>query len=719
MRHEREKLPLDAKLLGDAIIELNISRRNVAIYPKGHPSVARSLKKAYDFLQKLFELRAEISFAIAKETIIIDDYYLDKKNPVYREFALHLSRLNIASVTFTTGISEEEIYTFHKLLADKAEDISKEEFAEKIVKANLIHIRINTVNYDAFSFQNGKTREDADKGALWEKYVYGLLEGTLRTEDVSDTVREVPPEMLAAYINKIAPGSLKEKSYDHVITSYMRRSSERAFSGSDLKRVMDFISSLRPELKKQFLSSATHNISQDMISAEEALRDTPIERITELLSLVNEQKLIIPDALKNLLDKFSTLEKKGFGDVALKNDVLVDDVLLSAGIINLLDKGNFEAYVTDTYQNEIEKLLDFDARDLMVEEMEEIERGCIDEVVDRDYSNTLIELLAHDLLTEEEYRSFVETLKEQGVQFLETGQYNEILKIFDRLEKNLDEGRYPGIAGEALNHFRSDDFMENVIASFRIIGRLMRDEAVKLSDFYGESLIPRLMDALSDEESQSVRGFLISLIVHFGETAIDEAIKRLGDTRWFIKRNMIHILSQIESEEVLPHVRVYCRHENIRVSIEATKCLLKFGDSYGVNVIREWLLSDNRDLTEPAISLSGSFRLREVVPDLAGILRKKAISRTDFIAKIPIVKALGEIGDPEALPALREMLSLRSILFKGSVDSLKEEIYRSLKNYPYESIRTIVEEGLVSKNEIIKRESMRIIRSIGKGKQVV
>lgn len=51
---EREKLPLDARLLNDAIIELNISRRNVSIYPKDHPLLEKSLSRAFDFLKIIF-----------------------------------------------------------------------------------------------------------------------------------------------------------------------------------------------------------------------------------------------------------------------------------------------------------------------------------------------------------------------------------------------------------------------------------------------------------------------------------------------------------------------------------------------------------------------------------------------------------------------------------------------------------------------------------------
>ena len=76
---DTDKIPLDARLLSYAIIELNISRRNVAIYPRDHPSVESSLSNAFKFLNRLFEIRSHITLAVAKDTIIIDKYHLDKK----------------------------------------------------------------------------------------------------------------------------------------------------------------------------------------------------------------------------------------------------------------------------------------------------------------------------------------------------------------------------------------------------------------------------------------------------------------------------------------------------------------------------------------------------------------------------------------------------------------------------------------------------------------
>ncbi|MBS1113417.1 MAG: HEAT-like repeat-containing protein, partial [Nitrospirae bacterium] len=153
-----EKVPLDARLLSDAIIELNISRRNVSIYPRNHPSVEKSLIRAFEFLHKLFELRSEITIAVAKDTLIIDDYYLEKKNPVYKEFALHLSNLNIAYVTFITGLTKEELYAFHRFISAPVIGSSTESLQEQFRELNLIHIRTVFIDYGAFTFDEGKTR---------------------------------------------------------------------------------------------------------------------------------------------------------------------------------------------------------------------------------------------------------------------------------------------------------------------------------------------------------------------------------------------------------------------------------------------------------------------------------------------------------------------------------------------------------------------------------
>ena len=52
-----------------------------------------------------------------------------------------------------------------------------------------------------------------------------------------------------------------------------------------------------------------------------------------------------------------------------------------------------------------------------------------------------------------------------------------------------------------------------------------------------------------------------------------------------------------------------------------------------------------------------------------------------FEEKIPVVRALGQIGDNGVLDVLKNIQSSRSLLFKGALEKLKLEIGKSLKNY--------------------------------------
>ncbi|MEK6693125.1 MAG: HEAT repeat domain-containing protein [Nitrospirota bacterium] len=708
MPEERDKIPLDAQILSDAIIELNISRRNVTVYPRGHPSVETSLNHAFDHLQKLFELRPEITLAIAKDTLIIDDYFLDRKNPVYREFALHLSRMNIAFVTFISGLTKDELYEFHRLLSEGARDMPSEDLKEALKGPGLIHIKAGFIDYDAFSFHEGKKEEETREGHLWERYVYGLLEGTLQTGDIPDLVQEIPPEILAGLMNRTVTNDLKEESYDRVITSYMKKSSERTFSSKDLKRLMDFIDGLKPELKKQFLSSAFKNISKDMEAAEKSLKDVEVDKIIELLSTINEQKVAIPDALKNLLDKFSKLNPDGTLSLISGGSIIVDDIFLSPDVMGLLIEGDFEKFVTDKYQKEIRKVSEFDTSEIIVEELKELKKACSDEHVERDFNQIILELISSDVISEEEYSQFITTLKEQAVNFISTGQYGIVLRTLRVMESNIEAKRFPDTTSGVYQYFDSPEFVSQFIDSLRITGRQVREEAFLLCDYYGDGIIPPLMDALIEEDSQMVRRFFIALITKFGGRAVPETIKRLGDSRWFVKRNMLFILRECGGEDVLPLVRTYRYHKNPKVVFEAIKCLLKFGDSSGIVALRKHLTSEDSDVVEQAIALSGSHRVKETVPELIRMLRKKSISGADFHEKIPVVKALGQIGDPGALTALRDILSTKSLFYKGAVDKLKEEIYMTLKNYPYEDVKDLIEEGIKSRNEQIREESLRL-----------
>ncbi len=680
----KNDLPLDTRLLSESIYELNISRHNVSIYPRNHPIVEKSLGQAYAFLLKLFELRSEITIAIAKDTLIIDDNYLDKKNPVYKDFATCLRQKSIAYLTLMSGLTKEELYSLHHFLLADIQNSSSEQIQNLINDYKFTHIKIGLIDYAAFHFTEGKLSPEARETSILEKYVYGLLEGNLITEDMSRVIQEMQPSRLAAIINKFGIEAFKEESYDRIITSYVRKSMDTAFSVMELRKLMNFINELKPELKRQFLSSVVGNISGDMESAQKALKEMSLDEVINLLDHINEQMIVIPDTLKNVLDKFAHINHERIDRTSFGNGLIEDDILLSPDITSLLSEANFSAFVSETYQKEILQLLKYDSKRTIGDQLKDFDHEWKDEEIEGVFYKALIEVLSPErdnILSPEEYVIFVDIMKEQALQLIDTCQYKEVLKIINVLESNIARDDCPDEASTHMESFYSKDFLVNIIDSFSVMGKEQRGDVFLLTDHYGEQMIPYLMDSLIDEESPTARRFILSLLTGFGEKVIPETLERLEDDRWFVKRNMLFILIDCGNEEELIKARPCCSHDNPKVSFEAIKCLLKAGDNCGVEAIRKYMQDESKDLVQKAIMLSGAYKVKDVVPELIQMFKKKALSGNDIENKIPIAKALGQIKDPRAVEALKGMLSARSFLYKGTLEKLKEEIKNSLKNY--------------------------------------
>jgi len=358
-----------------------------------------------------------------------------------------------------------------------------------------------------------------------------------------------------------------------------------------------------------------------------------------------------------------------------------DDILLSPEMTTLLSNANFKVFVSDEYQKEIQRLLQYNSQKTDAEWIKEYGKQLSDKYIDRLFHQTVLELISSDspdIMPNGEGDFFEDSIKEQLQQFIETGQYKYVYETFTFLEANSYQHHLHDLTKKTLEYCHSSEFLVSLVTSFRTVGKQVREDAFLLCEYYGEKIVAPLIDALINEDSQTTRRFLLSLITHLGNRATQETLKYLNDNRWYVLRNMLFILNECGDEEALRKARPYCKHENSKVRFEAIKCILTAKDSYGVSALRENLQSDSKDFVKKAIDLAGVFRLKEMVPDLIALIKKRTITGADFEDKIPIAKALGQIGSPEAIETLNKILSTKTILFKSSLEKLKNEIHNVL-----------------------------------------
>lgn len=700
-----EQLPLDAKLLTLVIIELNISRRNVAVYPENHPSIKNSIEKAYMHLERLFEMRPEITLAVAKDTLIVDEHFLDKNNPVYKEFAASLYSMGLASITFVSGITEEEIRAFHRIITTDPEEIKRRGGIKKALSANKInHIRPALIDYSAFHFVEDKKAASKEDTGIWEDYAYGLLKGKLLSGEDSEKIKGVPPDVFARIINQHASGGLGEGDYEKVIANYLRKGADelRLKKGS-LSNIMNLVEGLKPSLKKQFLSSTFSYISPDPSSLQKTMETLSPERLMDMMKEINERDEIIPETLNNLLKKLSKIKRDTFTldtKFLATGDSVIDDIRISDKATTLLERDRFDDFITDTYKEELNRISAAESA-VVAEPLEEIQSACDDEYIDRFIAELLLSFLETSLITEEEAEKYTHRFIEYIDLFLQTGRFEDLAAVFDAMTANKTKKRYVEMTDDVLAHITSKDFIDRLIASYRFWGRKNRDNVVEYSKRLKGHLIAPLLDALSEEENAAVRRFYLSLAASFGKDVVPGAIERLADKRWYVQRNMLYLLRECGDGTVLKHINPFCEHSDIRVAFEAVKAYLHFGSPEGIKFLKRHLHSNKTEIRDQALKLAGGYRIKPLVPDLIKMLIKKDILGGDFHLKIPIVWALGNIGDARALHYLFDICKEKSILYKAGLEGLKVEIYHSLKNYPAAAVKPFVEEGLRSKNDKI------------------
>lgn len=721
MDQEIEKIPPDIKLVGEAVVALNVSCRNVGIYPRNHPAVELSLNRAFDQFRSIFEGRSSLSLVVSEDTLVVDNYRLDRKNAAYRQFAGLLNKLDIVYVTFMKAFTKDELYVFQHYLSGKAHDPSSPDVPFE--GRDLPDIRVGFVDYKRFSVEEGKTLEDMPREDLWEMYIAALAAGTLSAEDLEE-LDDISAEVFSRIINRMYEEDADGKSAEKIFAFYAQRLFQRPFANENIKRLIELLSGLSPGPREKFLAVVADVMSKGVTEAAPSAEGLSPDLVMNLIDQLEAGDMSVPESLKNLLEKLQNLAT-GEGDpLQLMGDHSVDDIFLPGGMQNdspgtPLEKAVFDTFETsasEAYQEEIRKIADSSSPERFVIPLARLRKEFDDDTIDKTFHLIIFEMMTSDAVTEEEYRQFIQTLREQTSQFMMTGQYGQVLQAVKLLRFNIERNRFTDLTTEAVKQYYSDEFFLSFIDSFRMMGSQVRDEAWEFCDFFGEMIVPHLIKALANEDSKTFRSLLMGCLKQFGEAIVPDALRALDDTRWFVKRNMISLLIGSKSREIIPHVRPYCRDANRKVSLEALKCLLGLQDEFASGVICEYLRSGSEEDFELAIALSGSFRVRGAVPDLVRALAGKGATKPGPEQKLLIIRALGNIGDPGCLDAFRKILSTRVLLFKKNVEKMKEEIYGALKKFSYNDVEGMVQSGLKSRNRHIREESLRLSRSV-KGEQ--
>jgi HEAT repeat protein len=178
-------------------------------------------------------------------------------------------------------------------------------------------------------------------------------------------------------------------------------------------------------------------------------------------------------------------------------------------------------------------------------------------------------------------------------------------------------------------------------------------------EYLGEPGAWTLTQLLAEEENRRRRGQLVQVLKHMGPVGIPALKHNLAMGSWFLLRNALDLVADLEAYEAFEWVVPCLEHPDLRVVRAAVRALWKTGglraEPFLAAILPRALPDHQATILQGLVQIKASGS----IPLIATLSRKGPEA-----VRVKAVEALGLIGDPAAIPILGDLLQRRGRIFK-------------------------------------------------------
>ena len=554
----------------------------------------------------------------------------------------------------------------------------------------------------------GATSADSPEapGDMCEHYMEALLERAL-PDAGKEVLRNADPVRLAHLLNAMLFSVPRGGVIERITETCFGKPAD--LGGDDAKeRCLLFLKGLKPALRPAFrtLQGLTNFQSAESDEERAAIMNVPAGTDDHAAPAANEQGQVLGPYTSYV--RRTVLQSDFIFDFVAEGKAVLHDIDLRDEWPDLFHSDRLAQFRTAAAgDGSSAKRSDPLKRHGLSAAM--VFEACAEDAVSEAAFSVLLELLEADCLEGEAYQALTERLASTTAFYAEKGEFEKVLEVFNALKSQALQGKNSFQATVMLNRiYSTDQFNAIIVESLRRHGRKQREAAGNLARALRSSLIPYLLDALSDEDDISKRRFMISLLTAARGEVLVHIMKRLRDSRWYVLRNMLFLFRECHGRSYASEVREFLSHEVPLVRLEALRTLLSFQDPAAEPAVVKLLSNENFQLQKGAVLLAGAHRIREALPHLVRLLREKDIMGKRFLFKRTVIRALGRIGHGSVLKPLMRICRETSVVHKEDHDRLRIDIYKTLHHYPVTAIKPFIDYGLRTNNREIAALSRKL-----------
>ena len=261
------------------------------------------------------------------------------------------------------------------------------------------------------------------------------------------------------------------------------------------------------------------------------------------------------------------------------------------------------------------------------------------------------------------FQRFIELAIEEG----EVARANDLVARLRSIAADCAKtnAEFPGLAEQVVREVGRPSFLglmaPTLNARPEIDPGILTNFLVQL----GPSAAPAICDLLGQVNQMKFRRALCEALAISCKNDVEVLIERLGDTRWYVIRNIVYVLGRIAHQGVERALDRALHHEDVRVRKEAVRALGNIESPTS----RAYLVSAFRD-TDAGVRIQAAMTLAMRRDDrasqsLLGVIQGTEFGRRDTNERQAFFEALGRCGSDALVPRLEQILT-KGGLFRSS-----------------------------------------------------
>jgi len=718
--YERYKRQNENEQIIKFITGLHIFKKNIGIYPPGHPAISSAAEALSAMLDSIFCDTPTITINAIKNNLLVNGKLFDAKNFHNRDFALFISRLGIASLTLTKGLNGEELETFCQKTLTIPLHHHIYQYKDILDEINALnHIKVREIDLTAVRFVDEESVDSTQAIVpltIWQKLMLYSLSPELQNINDSALLKTIKIYDQGSFNNFLQVFNIPEerllKSYRMVLDDHFRSSTGEE---EDQQNKKEFFLSLykafnefSAEMKEEILSVTFDalNSSTDEEALEEFLGCVPGDMVVEILTqAVLSKRLISPTLIKLL----SILYRAGKQSSKLPEQERMYYKPVWDRIEELFSREGYEKYLSKEYAEQIQNLSmgsenNRNGRAVAFADEKNLE-SFQDNSLNRHLVLALIFLMEGDI-DEQIYCDYAEIITQTIPEMLQAADFKHLNTIYKSLRTQLDADKGPAAfeaVTKALHAYSDESFTSKLAAAYSAGVSEQNPELEDLITLSGTGNLSWLIDQYLKQRNAESAHRASRLISRFGFRAAEIALEKLEETEGEQTITLLKLIRSCTGGKPTARILSLLKSRDPLVRIEAIKTLLGIGgDNSALTALRKMIRSRDNDTVMEALKVLYEYKVHDLSPELVSQVKIFYIPGPALIRNRAILALLGSLGNTAILPLLKKKAKTRLTLTPANLRQTQEYLYKTLDEFPAEEIEDLVRQGLRSKNENIR-----------------